>query len=95
MFFLTTYDAKNPSEDVAFYVQRVGSRAGSPMRSPSANCYEVIIYEPEKILPDYLYYMVMAASNAGAFQKYIGGSVIPFITIEDWSVAFHEYYSDS
>jgi len=46
-----------------------------------------------KLLPDYFYYMVLNAYNQGAFKKYIKGTAVPFLTIEDFKKALIEFYS--
>ncbi|WP_020531413.1 DUF6943 family protein [Flexithrix dorotheae] len=69
-----------------FYIQSKGENAGKPMWDPSANCFGIIT-DPEILLPKYFYYLVLAAYNRGAFKPFIKGSVIPYITIEDFCQA--------
>lgn len=93
MFTLKSYNSEKESQ-VDFFVISKGNNAGKPIREATPNCFEVKVIDEEILLPDYLYYMVLAAYEAGAFKKYLRGSVIPFITIEDFYKAFFEYYGE-
>lgn len=88
MFKVSTH---NKSFKADFFVQSKGNNAGKPMKQPTANCFDVVVTETEILLPEYLYYVVYAAYSAGAFKKHIRGSVVPFITIEDFNKALLEF----
>lgn len=53
------------------------------MKISSANCFGIITNR-EILLPEYFYYVVLAAYERGAFKPYLKGSVIPYITIDDF-----------
>ncbi len=91
MFTIKSHNPKN-SNHADFFVQSKGNNAGQPLKVATANCFEVKVTETEILLPEYLYYMVMAAHQVGAFKKYIKGSVVPFLTIEDFYKGFAEHY---
>ncbi|UZR99631.1 DUF6943 family protein [Chondrinema litorale] len=90
MYLIQSYSV-NSSLQADFYIQSKGVNAGKPMREPSANCF-IVLTDRSQLLPDYFYYMVLAAFNTGIFRKYLSGSVIPFLTQKDFSKALLEYY---
>ncbi len=90
--FLVKVHNPNRDSDADFFVQSKGDNAGKPLRVSSSNCFEVKVTDTDILLPEYLYFMVMNAYNHGAFKKYIKGSVIPYITIEDFYSGFLEFY---
>jgi len=92
MIQVKTHNKKNTAD---FFVQSKGNNAGQPMRSATANCFDVIITDKDRVLPEYAFYMVLNAYNQNAFKIYIKGSVIPFITIGDLLTAFYKFYSQS
>jgi len=92
MFTVKTF-RKDKESKADFYVQSKGQNAGQPLRDPIANCFEITVTDTERLLPDYLYYMVLAAFNAGAFKPYIRGTAVPFLTIEDFKKALIDFYS--
>ena len=92
MFTVKNHNKANQTK-VDFYVLSKGNNAGKPVKIATANCFEIKVTDTEILLPEYLYYMVLAAHQVGAFKKYIKGSVIPFITIKDFKKAFLEHYA--
>lgn len=93
MFVLHTYHP-DATLEADFYIQSKGNNAGKPMRTPSANCFGVLV-DQSVLLPDYFYYVVEAVYSAGVFKKYLRGSVVKFITIKDFSLALHDFYRSS
>ncbi|UZR99012.1 DUF6943 family protein [Chondrinema litorale] len=93
MFVLHTYHP-NSTLEADFYIQSKGSNAGKPMKTPSANCFGVLV-DQSVLLPTYFYYLVEAVYSTGIFKKYLKGSVIEFLTIEDFSRALNDYFSRS
>ena len=89
-----TVKSHNPNKQnkVDFFVISHGNNAGKPVKKATANCFEVVVTDTEVLLPEYLYYMVLNAHNQGAFKPFIRGSVIPFITIDDFYKAFALFY---
>ena len=93
MFLLQNYDPKHPNglNYADFYVQSKGDNAGRPLKEPSTNCFAVFT-DHSRLLPEYFYYMVMAAWQQGVFRPYLLGSVIPFLSIESFKRAILEKY---
>jgi hypothetical protein len=92
MIQVKTHNKKNNTD---FFIQSKGNNAGQPLNESTANCFDVIIADKNRVLPQYAFYMVLNAYNQDAFKKYIKGSVIPFITIDDFITAFNEFYNQS
>jgi hypothetical protein len=93
MFLVKNHDPKKSkgTDHADFYVQSKGSDAGKPLKEPSANCFAVIT-DNSRLLPDYFYYMVLAAWQQGTFRPYLRGSVIPFLTIDNFNKALLKKY---
>lgn len=69
-------------DDADFHVQLKGNNAGRVLKEPIANSIGVVT-NPDVLLPDYARYMFEHIHNTGAYQPYIGGSVVPFIRQAD------------
>ena len=65
-----------------FWVQMKGNAAGTPLRQPSANCLGIKV-DPQFLLADYLFYVLIYLQSAGKFRALLKGSVIPFIRKQD------------
>lgn len=80
---ITTYKAGQPKPANSFYVLNKGENAGRPMHEPCANCFTVKCANPCDA--QYWYYLSLGLWQAKEFYPYIGGSVIPFIRLADYS----------
>ncbi len=89
MITIKTFNGQNETE-FDFFVQSKGNNAGRPMRETTANCFGITT-EKEILLPEYFYYVVLAAYEAGAFKPFLKGSVVPFITKDDFLTAVFSY----
>jgi len=93
MFLIQEYNPKHPKgvNYADFYIQSKGSNAGKPLKEPAPNCF-AIFTDHSKLLPEYFYYMVLAAWQQGVFKPYLKGSVIPFLTIDSFKKVIFEKY---
>ena len=66
-------------EDSDFWIQLKGQNAGKPLREKIPNSIGVKT-DPAILLPDFLFYTLEYLHASGAFQPYISGSVVPFIS---------------
>lgn len=65
--------------DPDFWIQLKGQNAGRPLREKIPNSIGVKT-DPAHLVPDFLFYTLEYLFSAGAFQPYLRGAVIPFIT---------------
>lgn len=72
---LKTYHTELPAG--SFYIQSKGLHAGRPLKKPIANCF--VVYSDD----EHLFSRVYALYVGKFFAYYIGGSVVPFIRIDD------------
>ena len=66
-----------------FYVLCKGLNSGKPLNAPCANCF--IVSAGSKEETETLYWLSFAMWKGRAFHPQLRGSVIPFITIRDYS----------
>jgi len=71
---INSYNGNNKG---TFYIQSKGLHAGRPLRVPIANCFTVVTDEP------FLFERIYSLYVGKYFSFYIGGSVVPFIRIDD------------
>lgn len=69
--------AHGKGQPAPLYIQSKGNHAGRPLRQPIANCFAVYSTHP------HLYAVAFAAYSAKAYDQFIGGSVIPFLRMDD------------
>ena len=62
-----------------FWIQLRGQNAGKPLRKKIPNSIGVKT-DPAILVPDFLFYTLEYLYSSGAFQPYISGSVLPFIS---------------
>jgi hypothetical protein len=75
--FNGTISEPEPNQTI-FYIQSVGNNAGRPLLKPIANCWEIKTYRNV----DYeILYLIF---ESRILEPFIGGSVIPFITLRDY-----------
>ena len=60
-----------------FYIQSKGEHSGRPLKNPIPNCFSVYTES------EHLYSLVYALYIGGKFKPHIGGSVVPFIRLDD------------
>jgi hypothetical protein len=60
-----------------FYIQSKGEHSGRPLKNPIPNCFSVYTES------EHLYSLVYALYIGGKFKPLIGGSVVPFIRLDD------------
>lgn len=75
MFRLKCHQANEPTPK--FYIQSKGEHSGRPLKNPIPNCFSV--YTDNEIL----FSLVYALYIGGKFKHLIGGSVVPFIRLDD------------
>jgi len=61
----------------SFFIQMKGNHSGRPLRMPIKNCVAVYSSMP------FLFEMVYLLFKGRKFEMFIGGSVVPFIRIDD------------
>lgn len=64
-----------------FFILSKGLNAGKPMNTPCPNCF--VFKADNQNEKDFYYWLCFALWQAGKFQMYLVGSVIPFIRIDD------------
>ncbi len=74
------YRFTNTSPD--FWIQTKGENAGKPLRKQIPNSIGIKV-NPELLVPDFLFYIVLLNYQTSAFKPYLKGSVVPFIRIGD------------
>jgi hypothetical protein len=74
-FELRTYSCR--SKPGSFYIQSKGLHAGRPLEKPIANCF--VVYTDTPLLYERVYSLFVGRF----FEPHIGGSVVPFIRIDD------------
>jgi len=83
---IRTYNPKKPCHseysELQFYVLSKGNNAGRPSAAACPNCFTVIAESPET--KETLYWLTYAMWRGRAFEPYLRGSVIPFISIRDY-----------
>lgn len=68
----------------SFFIQMKGNHSGRPLRLPIKNCVAVYSSMP------FLFEMVYLLFRGRKFEMYIGGSVVPFIRIDDLKNVINE-----
>ena len=90
MIKATNYNGTKAKETTSFFIQSKGNKSGNPIKTPSANCFEISV-DPNFLNADYTFYLFSHLFNTGVFQKNIKGSVIPFITKDMILKAFNDF----
>lgn len=91
-----TVKTNSPSADLSkphFFVLSKGLNSGKPLDQPCANCF-IITTKCQK-LKDQLYWLCFGLWQTKAFHYYLRGSVIPFITINEFKNALTAAYQES
>ena len=68
-------------QEHTFYILRVGSNAGKPLKTPCANCFCVICINAESY--EFYYWLAFGLWKGKVFIPYLRGSVIEFVIKSD------------
>jgi hypothetical protein len=80
-FKLKTHKLNATYSDPHFFILNKGKHSGKPMNDPCPNCFVCICSSEEE--KEILYWLVMGLCQGRVFEKYLCGSVIPFVRIND------------
>jgi hypothetical protein len=78
--------------DAAFWVQLKGENAGRPLKERTPNSIGITT-DSKRLVPEYFYYVVLYLYESGIFRQYLKGSVVPYITQRDITIAIINYWS--
>ncbi len=78
---IKTYNNKTQINQNQFFILSKGLNAGKPMQTACPNCF--VFNANNQSEKDFYYWLCFALWQAGKFQFYLVGSVIPFIRIND------------
>ena len=88
-----TIKTNSPTANLAkphFYILSKGLNSGKPLEKSCTNCF-IIITQNDK-LKDQLYWLCYGMWQSKAFHYYLRGSVIPFITTNEFTKALTEAF---
>lgn len=71
----------NKYQQEHFFILNKGNNAGKPLPEYCANCFVFIADDLEE--KEFFYFLFYGLWQGGLFRPFIGGSVIPFIRIDD------------
>jgi hypothetical protein len=91
MFQIKAYKADRKKTDYEFYVLCKGENSGRPSATPNTNSFVVIAENKED--RDHLYWLTYAIWKSNGFYSCLKGSVIPFITINDFKLRLRQQLS--
>jgi hypothetical protein len=80
-FILKTHKLNAAYSEPHFFILNKGNHSGKPMNDPCPNCFVCICSSEEE--KEMLYWLVMGLCQGRVFEKYLCGSVIPFVRIND------------
>ena len=80
-FKLKTHKLNTTYSEPHFFILNKGNHSGKPMNDPCPNCFVCICSSEEE--KEMLYWLVMGLCQGRVFEKYLYGSVIPFVRIND------------
>jgi hypothetical protein len=80
---IVTYTGKQQAN---FYIQNKGDNAGRPLRAPIRNCFAVFSDD------EFLFQKVQVLFIARYFERFIHGSVIPTIRLNDVKDVIEQNY---
>lgn len=69
-----------------YFVLNKGLNSGKPLKEPCANCFVLLFKSSEEA--EMYYFMQLALWNAKFWHRYLIGSVIPFLRLEDFKCYF-------
>jgi hypothetical protein len=91
MFSVKTHKAGRKTTEHEFYVLCKGNNSGRPSYTPQANSFVVVAGSRDEI--EHLYWLSYALWKGRGFEIYLKGSVIPFITIRDYSHVLRQRFT--
>ncbi|MEY3498712.1 MAG: hypothetical protein RL308_381 [Bacteroidota bacterium] len=80
-FKLKTHKLNTNYSEPHFFILNKGNHSGKPLSEPCPNCFVCICSSEEE--REMLYWLVMGLCQGRVFEKYLCGSVIPFVRIND------------
>jgi len=80
-FQLKSFRPENNISEPHFFILCKGLNSGKPLLEPCPNCFVCICSSEEE--KEMLYWLVMGLCQGRVFEKYLCGSVIPFVRIND------------
>jgi hypothetical protein len=86
-FKLKTHKLNATYSEPHFFILNKGNHSGKPMNDPCPNCFVCICTSEEE--KEMLYWLVMGLCQGRVFEKYLCGSVIPFVRINDVKTALN------
>lgn len=81
-FIVKTSTAISNSKNPHFFVLNKGMNSGKPLALPCPNCFKIEAENED--VKEILYWISFALWKANSFHQLLRGSVIPFITINDY-----------
>ncbi len=81
-YYLKSYSQKDEIRKSHFFILNKGNNSGKPLLAPCPNCFVIIAENQEQA--DRLRTLCYALWRCRAFEQYLHGSVIPFITIRSF-----------
>lgn len=88
---IKTHKMKNVYDGNYFFLLSKGLNAGKPLDKPCPNCFVLFAgCEEEK---NKLYWLCFGLWQANFFRKFLTGSVIPFIRLDDLKLVIREALS--
>jgi hypothetical protein len=88
MFSVKSYKTGRKTTEHEFYVLCKGNNSGRPSHTPQVNSFVVMAGSSEE--KDHLYWLSYALWKSRGFEPFLRGSVIPFITIREYSHLLRE-----
>lgn len=78
---IKTHKFGNTYQNEHFFILNKGNNAGKPLPEYCANCFVFIADDIEE--RDFFFFLFYGLWQGGLFRPFIGGSVIPFIRLDD------------
>lgn len=95
-FEIKTHSSGRKYTKPHFFILNKGLNSGKPMAAPCANCFVVSTVTTEE--KEALFHLSMMLLECRCYYKYLKGSVIPFIGINDVKKLLHknsEYFYEA
>jgi len=80
-YYIKTHKPERVYNTPHFYILNKGLNSGRPMNEPCPNCFTITTETKEQ--RNTLFYLCLSLQPGKFFNKYLVGSVIPFIRIDD------------
>lgn len=76
-----------------FFILSKGHNAGRPLEKPCPNCFVLLAKSGEE--KQKLYWLCFGLWQLGIFKKFLTGSVIPFIRLEDFKTVLKKSFEET